>query len=78
MGPEIISLKGGFPFLPGPLERSFTVIASINSLCITEQKLFWAEKDSFLGKIYFLSNTSLWAASKSTKNYNKPDLPRRI
>ena len=25
MGPEILSLRGGFPFLPGPLERSFTV-----------------------------------------------------
>ena len=47
---------------------------SINSLCITEQKLFWAGKDSFLGKIYFLSNTSLWAASKLTKNCNKPTL----
>ena len=51
---------------------------SINSLCITEQKLFWAGKDSFLGKIYFLTNTPLWAASKLTKNYNKPDLPWRI
>ena len=51
---------------------------SINSLCITEQKLFWARKDSFLGKIYFLSNTSLWAASKLIKNYDKPDLPWRI
>ena len=25
MGPEILSLIGGFPFLPGPLERSSTV-----------------------------------------------------
>ena len=25
MGPEIFSLIGGFPFLPGPLERSSTV-----------------------------------------------------
>ena len=25
MGLEIVSLRGGFPFLPGPLERSFTV-----------------------------------------------------
>ena len=25
MGPETLSLTGGFPFLPGPLERSSTV-----------------------------------------------------
>ena len=25
MGPQIISLKGGIPFLPGPLERSSIV-----------------------------------------------------
>ena len=25
MGPEILSLRGGFPFLPSPLEQSFTV-----------------------------------------------------
>ena len=25
MGPEILSLEGGFPSLPGPLERSSTV-----------------------------------------------------
>ena len=36
---------------------------------LTLAKLFWARKDSFLVKIYFLSDTSLWAASKSTKNY---------
>ena len=26
MGPIILSLIGGFPFLPGPMERSFTVM----------------------------------------------------
>ena len=26
MGPEIFSLIGGFPFLPGPLEQSSTVV----------------------------------------------------
>ena len=26
MGPQIISLRGGIPFLPGPLERSSTVV----------------------------------------------------
>jgi len=28
MGPQIISLRGGSPFLPGPLERSSTVHTS--------------------------------------------------
>ena len=29
MGPQIISLRGGIPFLPGPLERSSTVFSDI-------------------------------------------------
>ena len=29
MGPEINSLTGGFPLLPGPLERSSTVYSEV-------------------------------------------------
>ena len=32
MGPEIFSLISGFPFLPGPLERSSTVPMSYHKL----------------------------------------------
>ena len=35
MGPKMISLIGGIPFLPGPLERSSTVYGSVSNLLFT-------------------------------------------
>ena len=36
MGPEINSLIGGFPFLPGPLERSSTVHGISSKKCVLD------------------------------------------
>ena len=63
MGPEIISLIGGIPFLPGPLERSSTVYMYIylhifsflefdsNLICMSLTHTFYSHDCKFMSNV---------------------------
>ena len=57
MGPEINSLIGGFPFMPGPLEGSFTVIwrhILATGFCIWSWKTYGKNKETDKCIVYWV------------------------